>query len=285
MTELKLKNRLIILLLAFPLLLAAQDKSLIILHLNDTHSRIEPYDAASPTNANKGGVIRQDAYIREVRNENPENILIFHCGDFVQGTPYFNLFKGETEMAVANELKTDAACLGNHEFDNGIAELAKMVRKANFPFIASNLDFTGTPMEGLTKEYLIIKRNGLKIGVLGLTVSPEGLVSKHNSEGMKYLDPVESANRVAKFLKEKKKCDLVICLSHLGYFPAEDRIGDITVAKQSRNIDIILGGHTHTFLVQPDRRQNLDGKEVVINQAGANGIYVGSLDVEMERVK
>jgi len=219
-----------------------------------------------------------------VRKES-KNVFVFHSGDLVQGTPYFNLFGGEVEIAVANLMKMDASCLGNHEFDNGLDFLAKMIRRAKFPFITTNFDFTGTRLEGLTKKYLILKRGGLKVGIIGLTINPEGLVAKKNYEGVKYLDPIESANQTAAFLKKEKKCDLVICLSHLGYYPAEDRVGDITLAKKSRNIDIILGGHTHTFLRQPDRRTNLDGKEVVIQQTGAYGINVGRVDVELEKVK
>ncbi|GHT13121.1 metallophosphatase [Bacteroidia bacterium] len=282
--ELKLRSKLLFILLAFPLLLAAQDKSLVVLHLNDTHSRIEPFPENDSRNPDKGGVIRQEAYMEEVRREN-KNVLLFHSGDFVQGTPYFNLFGGEAEMAVANFMKVDAACLGNHEFDNGLAFLANLLRMAKFPFLTTNLDFTGTPVEGLTKEYAILERDGLKIGLIGLTIDPDNLVAKNNYAGMKYLDPIESANRVAAFLKEKEACDLIICLSHLGYYPSEKPVGDITLAKESRNIDIILGGHSHTFLQQPDRRLNLDGKEVVINQTGAYGIYVGRLDIVLEEMK
>jgi len=282
MIEWKLRNKLFLFLLIIPFLLSAQEKSLVILHFNDTHSRIEPMPLNDPHYADKGGVVRQDAYIREVR-KSTKNLFVFHSGDMVQGTPYFTLFGGEVEIAAANRMKLDASCLGNHEFDNGLVFLAKMIHRAKYPYITTNFDFTGTPIEGLTKKYLILKRGGLKIGVIGLTVNPEGLVAKKNYEGVKYLDPIESANRMAAFLKEEKKCDLVVCLSHLGYFSNEEAMGDITLAKQSRNIDIILGGHSHTFLQQSDRRKNLDGKEVVIQQTGAYGINVGRVDVMMEK--
>ncbi|MCL1933540.1 MAG: metallophosphatase [Candidatus Azobacteroides sp.] len=284
MTESKLRNKLFLFLLVIPFLLSAQEKSLVILHFNDTHSWIEPLPLNDTRESDKGGVVRQASYIQEVRKET-KNLFIFHSGDLVQGTPYFNLFGGEVEIAVANRLKTDASCLGNHEFDNGLDFLAKMIRRASFPFITTNFDFTGTPIEGLTKKYLILKRNGLKIGIIGLTIDPDNLVAKKNYKGVKYLDPLESANRTADFLKNEKKCDLVICLSHLGYYPNEDHFGDITLAKNSRNIDIILGGHTHTFLQQPDRRTNLDGKEVIIQQTGAYGINIGRMDVVLERKK
>jgi 5'-nucleotidase len=227
-----------------------------------------------------GGVVRQDAYVEEVRKENSA-VLLFHSGDFVQGTPYFNLFKGQAEIACMNFMKYDAACLGNHEFDYGLDNLADMIKAAEFPVVATNLDFTGTPLEGLTKKYLILHRDGLKIGVIGLTVSPEGLVAKANYQGMTYLDPIQTANETAATLKNEG-CDLVVCLSHLGYFAAEERVGDITLAKESRDIDLILGGHTHTFLRYADERLNLNGTIIVIDQVGDRGIYMGRLDIVME---
>lgn len=276
------KNIFLFLLLILSISVWAQEKSLVVLHLNDTHSRIETFPENQPNYSNRGGMVRLDNYVNEVRKENKKNVLLFHCGDLVQGTPYFNWYKGDAEIAVANLMKTDAACLGNHEFDNGLEFLAQMVKQAKFPFIATNLDFSGTPMDGLTKKYHIIKRNRLKIGIIGLTINPEGLVSKSNSVGVKYLDPVESANAMAAFLKEKKKCDLVICLSHLGYYLKEEHVGDITIAKKSHCIDLILGGHTHTFMPEPDKEPNSDGNEVIINQTGAYGVYLGRINIIME---
>lgn len=272
-----------IMLLSVSLQLQAQEtQKVVILHNNDTHSRIEPLPATTPNYGGRGGVVRQQAYVEEVRRENPE-VLLFHSGDFVQGTPYFNLFKGQTEIACMNFMKYDAVCLGNHEFDSGMEVLAEMIEAADFPFVATNLDFTATPLEGLTKKYLVFQRNGLKIGVIGLTISPEGLVSAANCQGMTYLDPLQTANETAGYLKNEERCDLVICLSHLGYYPSEDTMGDITIAKESENIDIILGGHTHTFMRFADRRLNRKGKEVIIDQVGDRGIYMGRLDVEMAR--
>jgi 5'-nucleotidase len=264
---------------------AQETKNLIILHNNDTHSRIEPVPATAPNYANMGGIVRQDAYVEEVRKES-DNVLLFHSGDFVQGTPYFNLFKGQAEIACMNFMKYDAVCLGNHEFDYGLDNLADMIKAAEFPVVATNLDFTGTPLEGLTKKYLILHRDGLQIGVIGLTVSPEGLVATANYKGMTYLEPVQAANETAAYLKNEG-CDLVVCLSHLGYFAAEENMGDITLAKESRDIDLILGGHTHTFLRFADERLNLNGTIIVIDQVGDRGIYMGRLDIvlENERMK
>ncbi|MDR0732801.1 MAG: metallophosphoesterase [Dysgonamonadaceae bacterium] len=263
----------------------AQEKRLVVLHINDTHSRIESFPENGEVYSDKGGMTRLDNYVNTVRQE-AENVLLFHCGDLVQGTPYFNYYKGYAEIAAANLMRTDAACLGNHEFDNGTEVLARMLRQAQFPFIATNLDFSGTPVDGLTKKYHIIERGGIKIGIIGLTIDPRGLVAKSNAAGVKYLDPVDAANATVAFLKNRKKCDLIICLSHLGYYPDEERIGDITLAKKSRHIDLILGGHTHTFMPEPDRRTNADGREVIINQTGAYGVYVGRLNIIfMEEIK
>ncbi len=250
------------------------EKKLVILHVNDTHSRIEPLPDNDSRNPNQGGMARDEAYIQSIRKDNPD-VLVFHAGDFVQGTPYFNMFKGEVEVALMNQTKFDAACIGNHEFDYGFPVMEKMFKQAKFPIIATNYDFSGTPLKGLTKEYLIIKRNGLKIGIIGIGISPEGLIARSNYEGMKFLSPSETANKMASFLKKKKKCDVVICLSHLGYNP------DIQFAKTTSNIDIIIGAHTHTFMSNPYWTENAEGKKVVINQMGKSGIYVGRLDVTL----
>ena len=281
MIELRFTKWLVLFLLFGGQLRAQETKNIVILHNNDVHSRIEPMPESHPNYPNLGGVVRQQAYVEEVRKEN-KNVLLFSCGDFVQGTPYFNLFRGQVEIACMNFMKYDAACLGNHEFDNGLDSLAKMIRSAHFPIISTNLDFTGTALDGLTTKYLILERDGIKIGVIGLTINPKDLVTPANYQGVTYLDPIQTANEIAAFLKEKG-CDLVVCLSHLGYYPSEDRVGDITLAKESRNIDVILGGHTHTFLVKADSRLNLDEKEVLINQVGDRGIYMGRWDIVMEK--
>jgi len=265
-------------------LCAQEAKNLVILHNNDTHSRIDPLPDSASSHADKGGIVRQNAYVEEVRHEN-SNVLLFSSGDFVQGTPYFNVFKGEVEIACMNFMKYDAVCLGNHEFDNGMTNLAKMIRSARFPVVATNLDFTGTLLEGLTHPYIIIKRNGMKIGVIGVTVSLEGLVPEYNYQGVSYLDPVQTANKTAALLKNREDCDLVICLSHLGYNSGGKGADDITLAAESEDIDIILGGHSHTLLHFADRRLNKNGVEVIINQVGDRGIYLGRLDIVMEKYK
>jgi len=263
---------------------AQETKKLVILHNNDTHSRIEPMPDNTPSIGNMGGIVRQNACVEDVRSKNA-NVLLFHSGDFVQGTPYYNLFKGEVEIACMNFMKYDAVCLGNHEFDNGLLNLAQMVKAAQFPVVTTNLDFTGTPLEGLTHKQVIIERGGLRIGIIGLTTSLEGLVAKYSYMGVKYLDPIQTANETAALLKNREACDIVICLTHLGYYGEKNRVGDIDLAQGSENIDIILGGHSHTFLRFADRRLNKNGEEVIIDQVGDRGIYMGRLDVIMEKIK
>ena len=263
---------------------AQETKKLVILHNNDTHSRIEALPDNTPSYGGMGGIVRQNAYVETVRSEN-SNVLLFHSGDFVQGTPYFNKFKGEVEIACMNFMQYDAICLGNHEFDNGMPDLAKMIQAAQFPVVATNLDFTGTLLEGLTHRYVIIERGGLKIGIIGIMTPLKGLVAQSNYQGVNYLDPVRTANATAALLKNREACDLVVCLSHLGYQSGGKRMDDITLAQESEHIDIILGGHSHTFLRFADRRLNKNGEEVIIDQVGDRGIYMGRLDVVMKKVE
>jgi 5''-nucleotidase/2'',3''-cyclic phosphodiesterase and related esterases len=253
----------------------------VVLHINDTHSRIEPMPANDSRNANKGGMIRLEAAVENERKEN-KNVLLLHSGDLVQGTPYFNVFKGRAEVEILNFMKVDAAAIGNHEFDYGLDVLKDMVELATFPFLSTNLDFSETNLDGMTHEYIILKKDGINIGLIGLTPNPDGLVAKDNYKGMIFLDPIESANKTADHLRNDKKCDLIICLSHLGYYTHENAMGDIRLAKNSRNIDIIIGGHTHFVPGKPHYVYNADGKPVLIDQAGGLGLDIGRIEVKME---
>lgn len=257
---------------------AIAQKKVVILHTNDTHSRIEPMPDNDSYEPNIGGVARREAYINSIRQEN-KNVLVFDSGDFLQGTPYLNLFKGKVEVAALNEMKYDAVTLGNHEFDYGLEMLETVIRQAKFPIITTNYDFSDTPLKGLTQPYVIFRRDGLKIGVIGIGVNPKGLISSLNYGNMKFLEPITTASEVAAMLKNKKRCDIVICLSHLGY---QD---DIKMAEASTHVDIILGGHSHTFMMQPETRKNAEGKEVTVFHNGDKGLYVGRLDLELERAK
>ncbi|WP_053825967.1 bifunctional metallophosphatase/5'-nucleotidase [Lascolabacillus massiliensis] len=257
---------------------AYSQKNLVILHTNDTHSRIEPLPETDRTSPGKSGVVRRAELIDQIRKEN-KNVLLFDAGDFLQGTPYFNLFKGEVEVKAMNLMGYDAATLGNHEFDYGLEILEKVVREANFPIVSSNYDFSQTALKNLIKPFIILKKDGVRIGVIGINIQPRGLIAAGNYEGMKYLDPVKTANEIAELLTTKYKCDMIVCLSHLGYN------ADLNLAESTKGIDLIVGGHSHTYMKEPATRKNLDNKEVTIFQTNGRGVYVGRLDIELKKVK
>ena len=263
-------------LLCLAVSLSAQD--LVILHTNDIHSQMEPQTAGAV--AGLGGAERRAAYIAQVRKEHPGKVILLDAGDYNQGTPYFNLFGGVMEMKIMNALRYDVAALGNHEFDNGQKDLAKRLSKARFPTVCANYDFSRTPLKRQVKPYTIIKRNGYKIGVIGVTVYLKGVVSQEAVAGLEFENPIPLVNTWADYLKNTKCCDLVICLSHLGYGEGSaERPGDVRLAEQSRNVDVIIGGHSHTFLEEPDMRKNAEGREVMIVQTGSRGVNVGKIEV------
>ena len=260
---------------------ARQKKHLLILHSNDTHSCIMPLNPnlADTMLAGRGGFIRRIAMLKEERRKNPD-LLYFDSGDFSQGSSYYSLFKGDVEIGLMNRMGIDASTIGNHEFDFGMENMARIFKMANFPILCSNYDFTGTACEGLVKPYTIIRRNGLKIGVFALDPKLDGLVSAKNYGQAKYLDPVAKANEWATFLKKKKKCDLVILISHLGWM--ENGMGDQEVIAKSRYIDIVLGGHSHTYFEELRYVKNLDGKDIPVDQNGKHGIFIGKMELTLE---
>ena len=257
----------------------ARGRKITILHTNDTHSCIYPLNRhlADTLLAGRGGFVRRAEMVRQERRKEPE-LLLLDSGDFSQGSTYYTLYKGDVEVGLMNLMGYDAATLGNHEFDYGVDNLARLARKAEFPIVCANYDFTGTPLEGLIKPYTIIKRNGVKIGIFGVSPQLDGLVMAQSCKGVKYNDPVKAANDVARLLKEKEKCDLVICLSHLGW----DLIGtdDTEMMPQTRSIDIVLGGHSHSYFTEMKNIKNLDGKDVPNDQNGKHGIFVGKIVVD-----
>ncbi len=287
----KLSNyipRALVLLLAlnFSFILSAQEtKSIFILHTNDTHSRIEPCgnETVPQEYADKGGYVRRSTFIKEMRQTYPD-LLLFDCGDFSQGTPYYNIFRGEVEIKLMNNMGYDAGIIGNHEFDSGLDNMFRLFKMADFPIVCANYDFTGTVLEGVVKPYTIIRKKGLKIGVFGLSPRMEGLVQAKNFEGVVYKDPVEEANKVAEYLKTNEKCDLVICLSHLGWKSGiNNPASDEYLIPRTRNIDVVLGGHSHTFFEKTLFYKNLDGKDVPLQQMGKNGIYVGTMELKFSK--
>ncbi|WP_417445041.1 bifunctional metallophosphatase/5'-nucleotidase [Joostella sp.] len=252
-------------------------KHLTILHTNDVHSHIDPFPASHARNPNQGGVARRASLIEGIRNENP-NTLLLDAGDIFQGTPYFNFYGGEIEFKLMSMLKYDAATLGNHDFDNGVEGLLAQLPNAKFEIINGNYDFSNTVLDGRINPYKIFIKDGIKIGVFGLGVELDGLVTKGLYKETKYLDPIEKAQDITRELKEDKNCDLVICLSHLGYKYNNDKVSDIVLAQNTENIDLIIGGHTHTFMDKPVVEVNRKGKNVLINQVGCYGIYLGRID-------
>lgn len=255
-------------------------KKLTIYHTNDLHSRIEPVDVnfADTMSAGKGGMTRIAACVKQMREEG-QDFLLFDSGDFSQGSPYYNLFKGEVEVKLMNAMGYAAATIGNHEFDFGLDNMARLFRMAGFPIVCANYDVRGTVLEGLVKPYIILKKKGLKIGVFGLGTRLNGMVQADNCKGVVYSEPYDIANEVAALLK-KKGCDVVICLSHLGFRPsAKDTVCDINLIQQTRNIDLVLGGHSHTYMKKPESYRNLDGKEVPVTQMGTRGIYLGCVNL------
>lgn len=253
-------------------------KEIVILHTNDTHSRIEPLPKTDKYSADKGGVVRRANYIDQVRKEN-KNVLLFDAGDFLQGTPYFNLFKGEIEVKSMNHMGYDAVTLGNHEFDYGLEVLEKVARLAKFPIVSSNYDFSETKLNGLIKPFIIIRKGGVKIGVIGINIQPKGLIAANNYKVVKYLDPIKTANDMAQMLRVTHNCDMVICISHLGHNP------DLNLAESTTGIDLIIGGHSHTFMKTPSIRKNIDENDVLVFQTNGRGVYVGRIDVKLEKAK
>ncbi|MCH2033114.1 MAG: metallophosphatase [Tenacibaculum sp.] len=265
--------------LTLPSFTTKKQTKITILHTNDTHSHIDPFEASHYRYANQGGVARRASVVTEIRKENP-NTLLLDAGDIFQGTPYFNYFGGELEFKLMSMMKYDAATIGNHDFDNSIDGLYKQLPHAKFSFLSANYDFKNTVLDTHVKPYEVFVRDGIKIGVFGLGIELTGLVDPKMFKETKYLDPVEIAQDMSRILKEEEQCDLVICLSHLGYYYKRNpnKISDLNLAKATKNIDLIIGGHTHTFLPKPTLVKNLDDENVLVNQVGAYGVNLGRID-------
>jgi 5'-nucleotidase len=261
-------------------------KKITILHTNDVHSHIDPFGPEDGRNANKGGVARRATLVNSIRIENP-NTLLLDAGDIFQGTPYFNYYGGELEFKLMSMLNYDLATIGNHDFDNGIDGLYAQLPHAKFEFVSANYDFSNTVMDTHVKPYKTFVREGVKIGIFGLGVQLDGLVDKNMFKETVYNYPIEIAQDMSRILKEDEKCDLVICLSHIGYYYKNkpDRVCDLNLAKATKDIDLIIGGHTHTFLPKPTIEKNSVGKNVLVNQVGAYGLYLGKVDFYFETGK
>lgn len=277
------KTVVLYMLLLFTAVGAYAQKHLEVLHTNDTHSCIMPLNPnlADTAVAGRGGFLRRVAMIKEERAKNPD-LLLIDSGDFSQGSPFYTMFKGDVEVGLMNLMGYDAVTIGNHEFDFGLENMARIFKIAKFPVVCANYDFTGTCVEGLVKPYVIIKRNGLKIGLFGLSPQLEGLVDLSKCKGVTYLDPVEVGNRVAAELKHDKKCDVVICVSHLGWL-RPDEMGDQKLLASSKDIDLVLGGHSHSYFKALRYVNNANGKAVPVDQNGKNAMYVGKLTLSFDK--
>lgn len=277
------KTVVLYMLLLFMAVGAYAQKHLEVLHTNDTHSCIMPLNPnlADTAVAGRGGFLRRVAMIKEERAKNPD-LLLIDSGDFSQGSPFYTMFKGDVEIGLMNLMGYDAVTIGNHEFDFGLENMARIFKMAKFPVVCANYDFTGTCVEGLVKPYVIIKRNGLKIGLFGLSPQLEGLVDLSKCKGVTYLDPIEVGNRVAAELKHDKKCDVVICVSHLGWL-RPDEMGDQKLLASSKDIDLVLGGHSHSYFKALRYVNNADGKAVPVDQNGKNAMYVGKLTLSFDK--
>lgn len=273
----------ILVLFLFVALNAVAQKRIVILQTNDCHSQILPFNKnlADKTKADLGGFTRRVAYVKQQREKNPD-LLLFDSGDFSQGSSYYNLFKGDVEIGLMNIMHYDAATIGNHEFDFGLDNMARIFKMAEFPVVCANYDFKGTVLEDIVKPYVVLKRNGLKIGVFGLSPKLEGLVVKENYGSIKYLDPVSSARNVVKILREKEKCDFVVCLSHLGWKTGDEEPSDERLIPLTDGIDVVLGGHTHSYVTPMDMVYNSKGNNVLISQNGKSGMYISRFDIKLK---
>ena len=259
-------------------------KKLTILHTNDVHSRLEPFPMDGGRNQGLGGVAARAELIQKIRSEE-QQVLLLDAGDIFQGTPFFNLYKGEPEMKAMAAMGYDAATIGNHDFDAGLENFATQLQHGKFPLIICNYDFTNTPMEFKYQPYKIFKKGKLKIGVTAVGIEMAGLVPDSLFGNTKYLDPIQKANELAAKLKKEDSCDMIICLSHLGNKYKDNKVSDEILARETENIDLIIGGHTHTFMDEPAVLKNKIGSDVLVNQVGWAGIILGRLDFEFAGYK
>ncbi len=259
-------------------------RAITILHTNDTHSRLDPYPSNHASFPGMGGYAKRASIIRKFREEDP-NLLLLDAGDVFQGTPYFNMFDGEPELKLMSMMGYDAVNVGNHEFDKGLETFDRVLKHATFPFISANYDFSETILKGKIKPYIVIERIGIKIGIYGLGVELKGLVGANHYGNTKYLDPIRVALETELRLKTKHNCQLIICLSHLGFDDSDNSLNDLKIARISRHTDIIIGGHSHTILDPAHVEPNAMGRPVTIGQAGANGVRMGVINVALETMK
>jgi 5'-nucleotidase len=270
------------LLSSFSFIKKTKYRKITILHTNDMHSHIDPFPINDSKFPGLGGMTRIASLIENIKSKE-SNVILLDAGDIFQGTPYFNKYKGKLELQLMSKMGYEASTMGNHDFDNGIDGFSKVMHHAEFPFICSNYDFSNTVLENKTNKYKIITIDNIKIGILGIGIKLDGLVNENLYKGVKYLDPIKTANHYAELLKNEKNCNIVICLSHLGHEYDNNSISDIKLAQVTNNINVIIGGHTHTFLQEAKKVKNLDNKDVLVNQAGWGALSLGRLDLFFDK--
>ncbi|MDO9040549.1 MAG: metallophosphatase [Bacteroidota bacterium] len=257
---------------------------LTVMHTNDMHCHIDPFADSHAEYAGRGGMVRLASLVSKCRSENP-NFLLLDAGDMFQGTPYFNYFKGDLIMKLMSQIGYDAGTIGNHEFDNGLPDILSALRFAKFPMVSSNYDFSDTILADSVKPCHILEKGGIKIGIYGLGIELDGLVGKLNYGNTQYLDPLTIALKMERLLKKDHKCDLVICLSHLGYSYASRKISDVSLAPQTKYTDLIIGGHSQTFLDKPTVLENAKGNQILVNQAGWAALTAGKIEFVFDRAR
>ena len=263
---------------------AKKQKQVVVLHTNDTHSCIMPLKTALADTmlAGRGGYLRRIAMIKEERQKQPD-LLLFDSGDFSQGSSYYTMFKGDVEVGLMNLMGYDAATIGNHEFDFGLENMARLFRMANFPIVCSNYDFKDTELKDIVKPYITIYRQGVKIGIFALCPKMKGLVSQKNYEPLEYLDPAETAQKYIDLLRKQEKCDLVICISHLGWEISD--YPDNRFIALTEGCDLVLGGHTHTYMPTLKYAPDKTGRQIPVDQNGKHAVFVGKLLLNLEKAK
>jgi 5'-nucleotidase len=275
-------------LLAIPMssraFMGQKDTRIVLLHTSDVHSHIDPMPMNHTRYPGMGGFAQRAAVVNQIRKEN-DHVLLLDSGDIFQGTPYFNFYEGSLELELMTKMKYDAATLGNHEFDNGLESLNHQLQHAGFPFVSANYSFENTLLAGKIAPWIVINKGPVKIGITGLGIDPDRLIAPSNYKGMIWSDPIAVGDATAKMLKEEKGCDLVIALSHLGLKMDKGRLDDYQLAAASNHIDIILGGHTHSFLDAPIIETNAGGRQVLILHSGQNGVRMGRLDLLFNKDK
>lgn len=270
---------------ALPLWIGSDKKpDISILYTNDTHARLDPFPENAIEFSGLGGIARRAAIIKKIRSE-VSNVLLLDAGDVFQGTPWFDVYGGKVDLELMTEMKYDAMAIGNHEFDRGLDGFAEAAQKAGFPFLASNYHVVNTPMNPFVQRLMVKEFGGFKIGIFGLGIELEGVVSPDLYGDVRYRNPEAWANGMANSLRQVHKCDFVICLSHLGYHYDDERIDDIKLAQRVNGIDLIIGGHTHTFLDNPIPVKNPDGNMTLITQMGHSGIRLGRIDLSLNSLQ